>query len=194
MNKRFEPQIENEALKELPQLMFNGELITVDSKEMLEEVAPEIARHNIVGFDTETKPSFKKGVRNKVSLIQISTEDKCYLIRVQKTGINETLRTWFQDDSITKIGLSLRDDFRELRHFQKIDLRGFIDLQEIASKYGVLELSLRKMSALVLGGRISKRQQLTNWENQVLTEGQKQYAATDAWACLKIYQKFTLKK
>lgn len=185
----FKASIELDELNACPVSRFEGEIVVVDSPEMLETIIPRLYESGILGFDTETKPSFKRGQSNKVSLIQISTETVCYLIRLHKTGFPKALVDWMEDANCAKIGLSLKDDMRELNKITPIKAKGFVDLQNIVGNYGIQELSLKKVAAIVLGVKISKKQRLTNWEMGNLSESQMRYAATDAWICLKIYEK-----
>lgn len=183
----FIPSIDNTEINNLPPLSFTGEKIIIDTPEALEQIIPDLYAEKIWGFDTETKPSFKKGVSHHVSLMQISSLTKCYLIRLHQTGFSSTLKAWVEEAAIKKIGLSLKDDIRELNKLLRIHPKSFIDLQNIVGDYGIQELSLKKVAAIVLGGKISKKQRLTNWETRILNENQMTYAATDAWACLYIY-------
>ncbi len=183
----FKSNIELDELNAFPAVRFEGNLVVVDSPEKLEEVMSVFFEKKLWGFDTETKPSFKRGKSNKVSLIQISDEETCYLVRTHLTGLDNGLIKWMEDESIKKIGLSLKDDMRELNKLKQIKPKGFIDLQNIVGDFGISDLSLKKVSGIVLGKKISKKQRLTNWESLHLTEAQMRYAATDAWICLEIY-------
>ncbi len=184
---KFKSNIELEELNAFPAVRFEGNLVVVDSPAKLEEVMPVFFEKKLWGFDTETKPSFKRGKSNKVSLIQISDEETCYLVRTHLAGLDNGLIKWMEDESIKKIGLSLKDDMRELNKLKQIKPKGFIDLQNIVGDFGISDLSLKKVSGIVLGKKISKKQRLTNWESSHLTEAQMRYAATDAWICLEIY-------
>ena len=141
-----------------------------------------------VGFDTETRPSFRKGVVHKTALIQISTLDECFLFRTCKIGIPEALNEFLSNPGITKVGLSLHDDFKIMSKFANCNQpAGFIDLQEIVGKFCITDISLQKIYAILFGEKIAKGQQLSNWEAPELTAAQQNYGAVDAWACLKIY-------
>ncbi|NDV47759.1 3'-5' exonuclease domain-containing protein 2 [Paludibacter sp. 221] len=183
----FKPKITKEEINLLPIVHFGGEIIVVDNVFGVEAAIDEIRKHPILGIDTETKPSFKKGKNNRVSLIQISTLEKCFLFRLNKIDFPPALINFLGDNDIKKIGLSLRDDFAGLNKFHRIKPKNIIDIQSIVKSYGIMELSLQKVYAIIFGEKISKSQQLSNWENEELTEQQQRYAATDAWACLKIY-------
>lgn len=188
MTKRFKEDINKDEIAELPLLQFEGRIEIIDTMEKFEVAMAEVFKYSIAGFDTETRPSFKKGLQYQVALLQIYCGEVCYLFRLNLIGFPEALRTWFERDEITKVGLSLRDDVRELRKKKNITPRKLIDLQAIVGDYGIEALSLKKLTAIVLGKRISKRQQLSNWEAVTLNEQQQTYAATDAWVSLKIYQ------
>ena len=141
----------------------------------------------IVGIDTETKPYFTRGTYHKVSLVQISTSDHCFLFRLNFIGLPAALAEFLADEKIMKIGLSLRDDLNGLIRLHKFKPANCIDIQNIVKEYGILELGLQKIYAILFGQKISKSQRLTNWESHELTEQQQRYAATDAWASLEIY-------
>ncbi|MFB6320289.1 3'-5' exonuclease [Saccharicrinis sp. FJH54] len=184
----YPESITKEELSSLPLCGFEGNVVVVDDNYQIKQALEHLQRHNIIGFDSETKPSFKKGVINDVSLIQLSTHNTCYLFRLNMTGLTDELRQLMEDEHITKIGLSLRDDIRGLRRLADIKPKGFIDLQEKVAEYGIDDRSLKKITGIVLNKRISKKQRLTNWESTTLTEAQQRYAATDAWICLEIYK------
>lgn len=144
----------------------------------------------VLGFDTETKPSFKKGVSNKIALMQISKGNVCYLFRLCKIGIPQCLTELLGNKEITKVGLSLNDDFHQIRRTRGCELNGFVDIQKIAPQFGIKEMSLKKIYAIVFGKKISKAQQLTNWEAETLDAKQQMYAAIDAWACVDLFRHF----
>lgn len=179
--------ISKEQLYGLPPASFEGEITIIDTESSIKEAMTEIRSEGIVGFDTETRPSFKKGVSHQVSLMQVSTFNKCFLLRINKLGINPDILEFLEDCSVTKIGLSLKDDMRMLHKICEFSPRGFIDLQNIVNDYSIADTSLQKIFGIVFGSKISKGQRLTNWEAGELTRSQMNYAAIDAWACLKIY-------
>lgn len=185
----FAPKITKEEINALPVAQFNGEITVVDNALAVEEAVAELRKHSMVGIDTETKPSFVKGRMNKVSLVQVSTLDRCFLFRLNKIDFPPALEEFLKDKSVKKIGLALRDDMAGLNKHHKFKPANTTDLQNIVKDYGILELGLQKIYAIVFGEKISKSQQLSNWENPVLTEPQRRYASTDAWACLKIYRR-----
>lgn len=186
---KFQPTITNEQTAELPSAHFDGNIIIVDRDYQIMDVCRDLARQKIIGFDTETRPSFKAGVTNKVALLQLSTRERCYLIRLCRIKLHNTLLKILSNPNIVKIGADVAGDLRALHALRNFNERGFIDLQHIASNWGIEEKSLRKMSAIVLGQRVSKAQRLSNWEAATLTPQQKMYAATDAWICIQIYDK-----
>lgn len=182
-------KISNEESAKLPPLVFEGEIIIVDKADQIEAACLDIARYPIIGFDTETRPSFKAGVTYKVALLQLSTPLKCYLFRLNKIPLERSILSILERKDIIKLGADVAGDLRSLRQLRNFKENGFIDLQKIVGDYGIGEKSLRKMSSLVLGYRISKAQRLSNWEAATYTPQQKIYAATDAWACIEIYNK-----
>ena len=183
----FQPKISKEEVNLLPIEEFSGKIHVIDSSKKLKKAFEILNSQQIVGLDTETKPSFKRGVVHKVSLLQVSTEEECFLFRLNKTGFPEQLAELLSNEKITKVGLALRDDLNGLFRQQNFKPKGFVDIQNEVRNYGILELSLQKVYALIFGKKISKSQRLTNWENDVLTPQQQIYAATDAWATLRIY-------
>ncbi len=184
----FLPTISKEDVAALPPIVFGGEIVVVDTLAELEMACQYLAAQRVIGFDTESRASFQKGVVNRISLLQLSTDERAYLIRLCKVRLDKKLLKILETNKITKIGLSLDGDMRELGTLQKLRPRGFIDLQKIVPQYGITDLSLLKIAGIVLGRRISKAQRLSNWEATQLTEAQQLYAATDAWACIEIYK------
>lgn len=185
----FIPKIDNEQTAALPALEFRGEIRIIDREEQIEEACRYLNAHPAIGFDTETRPSFKAGVSYRVSLLQLSTEERCYLFRLNKTPLVKPILRLLENPAIKKIGADVAGDLRSLRQLRHFRDGGFIDLQTIAQEWGIEEKSLRKLSAIVLGKRVSKAQRLSNWESATLTDKQQLYAATDAWASLRIYEK-----
>ena len=183
----FDARIDKSEISAMPTAVFEGRIITIDTADDVDKAVKALSLEHLVGIDTETRPSFRKGVQHNVSLIQLSTPDTCFLIRLNRTGMTDSLISFLENKKIAKIGLSLHDDYQALNKRRKFKAGGFIDLQKEVGKFGIEEMSLQKIFAIIFKQRISKSQQLSNWENDVLTDKQKQYAATDAWACLKIY-------
>jgi ribonuclease D len=183
----YKARIEKTEISTMPTIAFDGRIITIDTAAAVDQAVKALSQESAVGIDTETRPSFRKGVQHDVSLIQLSTADTCFLIRLNRTGMPDSLVALLENREIAKIGLSLHDDYQALCKRRRFKAGGFIDLQNEVEKFGIEEKSLQKIFAIMFGQRISKSQQLSNWENDVLTDKQKLYAATDAWACLKIY-------
>ena len=186
----YPPTISKEEINQMPVLSYDDRRIeVVTTIPELEVALVELNTCSWVGFDTETKPAFTKGVKNKVALVQLSTPKVCYLIRVCKMGIPPILSEFLAHATPLKIGLSLHDDYKMLLRSCKFKPNGFVDLQKIIKKVGIEELGLQKMYAILFGKKISKSQRLTNWEAATLTPQQQMYAAIDAWACVDIYEK-----
>ena len=185
----FQSTITNEQTAQLSPAHFDGKIIVVQNETQIEEACRDLASQRIIGFDTETRPSFKAGVTNKVSLLQLSTQERCYLIRLNRVKLHSAILKILSNPNIIKIGADVAGDIRSLHVLRNFNERGFLDLQKIVSAWGIEEKSLRKMSAIVLGERVSKAQRLSNWEANQLTPQQQIYAATDAWVCIKIYEK-----
>lgn len=183
----FRPKITKEEVNTMPVVIYDGVITLVDQQSQVTDAINKLYESNIVGIDTETKPSFARGTQHKVSLVQISTLDHCYLFRLNYTGFPPELAQFLADEKVKKIGLSLRDDFAGLNRLLHFKPQNFVDIQTIINNYGILELGLQKIFAIIFERKISKNQRLTNWESHELTEQQQRYAATDAWASLLIY-------
>lgn len=179
--------ITKEEIAQLPVVLFEGRIITIDSMSDLESAVAYLSAQPMIGIDTETRPAFKKGVVYNVSLLQISTLDTCFLFRLNRIGFPSSLIDLFESKSVKKIGLSLQDDFGKLKKMGSFKEQSVVELQQFVKKYQIEDISLQKVYALLFDQKISKSQRLTNWDADVLTEQQKRYAATDAWACLRIY-------
>ncbi|MBQ8336308.1 MAG: 3'-5' exonuclease domain-containing protein 2 [Bacteroidaceae bacterium] len=184
---KYRAHIEKSEISEMPTVSFEGRIITIDTLAETDKAVKALQKEKILGIDTETRPSFRKGVHYQVSLIQLSTADTCFLIRLNRVDMPDSLISLLENEQITKVGLSLHDDIQVLSKRRKFKAAGFLEIQEFVKKFGIEEMSLQKIFAIVFGQRISKSQQLSNWENDVLTDKQKLYAATDAWACLELY-------
>ncbi len=180
--------ISKEQLARLPITSFPGKIQLIDKPSALHAAIRYLNKQKMVGFDTETKPSFRKGYRHKVALMQISTDDECFLFRLNKLGICAQLKAFLENPVVLKIGLSLHDDFNAISQTEPFEPKGFVDLQSMMKDYTITDISLQKVYAIIFGGKISKGQRLTNWEAARLTTAQQGYAALDAWACLKIFR------
>jgi len=186
----FKESITKEELVDLPLKWFEGEIVIVDNEKTLREAVKVLSEQSIIGFDTETKPAFKKGVFNKVALLQLSTKKQAFLFRINKIGLPKEVCSILSNPEIAKPGVAIRDDIKALLVLRYFKPGGFVELQDSAQELGILNFSLKKLTAIACGFRISKGQQLSNWEAEELTEKQQIYAATDAWTSLKIYKKF----
>lgn len=185
----YKENISSEELAKQDLSWFKGEIVLVDNLKVFNEVFPRLLGSNLLGFDTETRPTFKKGRRNSVSLIQLSTADLACLFRINKIGIPDEMVELLSDRDIIKAGVAVHDDIKFLKGVRKFSPDGFVDLQNFVKDFGIQSSGLKKLAAIVLGFRISKRQQVTDWEADQLTEAQQIYAATDAWVCHQIYKK-----
>ncbi|MDH3711257.1 MAG: 3'-5' exonuclease domain-containing protein 2 [Cyclobacteriaceae bacterium] len=185
----FPENISKEEVNQLPLGKYEGPITVVDSKTALHRALRAIERSSFIGFDTETKPAFQKGVYHQVALLQLALADQVFLIRLSKIGFPTALRELFSESGKLKVGISIRDDLVELQKLANFRPHGIVELNEIAKDLGVLREGVRNLTATFLGFRISKSQQTTNWERDQLTEKQMYYAATDAWVCHEIYQK-----
>lgn len=172
----------------LPRVLFEGRIIVILTERDAEKAVDYLLAQPILGLDTETRPSFKRGSLHHVSLLQVSSEDTCFLFRLNQLGLSEAVRRLLEDSKVPKIGLSLRDDLMGLHKLGDFKAGSYIDLQDHVREIGIEDLSLQKLYANFFGLRISKREQLTNWEADILSEKQKLYAATDAWACIMLYK------
>lgn len=185
--KNLNISISKEQLSEMPTVAFAGHISIIDNEEAAKSALFFLNNQKFVGFDTETRPSFRKGKRYQVSLIQISTLNHCFLFRINKLGFFDELKQFIENPDITKIGLSLKDDFNVLHKIANFTPHGFIDLQSFVKQYSIADCSLQKIYAIIFNERISKSQRLSNWEAEELTPSQQSYASIDAWACLRIY-------
>ena len=182
-------KIDKKKIAELPKVSFPGRIFVIYTEAEARKAVEYLNTRTIVGVDTETRPSFRKGSVNKVALLQVFTHDTCFLFRLNSLGLPDFLEDFLLND-VLKVGLSLKDDFAMLRRRNQKDLRvgNWIELQDYVPRFGIEEMSLQKIYALLFGQKISKNQRLSNWEADTLTEAQQLYAATDAWACVRIYE------
>jgi len=190
----FPKQITKEEVNELPLRKYEGKVSIITEVGALAGAIQHIREYDVLGFDTETKPAFRKGVRHMVSLLQIAIPDRVYLIRLNHLGFTQELSDLFGDALIKKVGISIRDDLKELKRLSSQHHIPFVDdniveLNEVASDLGVENAGVKKLTGIFMKFRVSKSQQTSNWENPQLTEKQIRYAATDAWVCLEIYQR-----
>lgn len=189
-NSKFLQSITKEEIEKLPVQQFNGHIEIIDHLHQVDHMLSIIENETLLGFDTETKPSFKKGRYNKVALMQLSTENQAFLIRTSKIGLPPVIiDKILSNPTITKVGLAIKDDIAGLQKLKRFKPNQFIELQSYVKDFNIEDNGLRKIAAIVLKFRILKNQQTSNWEVLNLTEAQQVYAATDAWVCRKIYQK-----
>jgi len=181
-------KIEKSELADKPKVAFNGIIEEIDTEEKAQKAIEILSKETVVGFDTETRPSFTKGVKHKIALLQLSTDSYGYLFRLNKIGVPDCVAGFLSDPNIKKVGISIKDDFHSLSSRRDLKPAGFVELQDLCGEMGIEEKGLQKLYGLLFKERISKNQQLSNWEIDSLTESQRQYAAIDAWACLRIYR------
>lgn len=180
--------IDKQVVNQMPQVNFPGRIHIISAISQVKSAVEALRTSPIVGFDTETRPCFRRGERHPIALLQLSTPSDAFLFRVNKTGVPAPLRQYLEDKSCIKVGLSTSDDFHQLASICDCTPAGFIELQELVKQYSITDMSLQKIYAILFQMKISKGQQLTNWEAPQLTDAQQRYAAIDAWACLKIYE------
>ena len=183
--------IDKEKINEMPVAEYgDGHIYIVDALSQVSAAVTHLRKHALVGFDTETRPSFKRGERHKLSLIQLATPDDCFLFRINKLeSIPMKLKQYLEDAKCAKVGLSTHDDINQIVRVAKMRPRGFIEIQELVKRFRIADMSLQKIYAILFGQKISKSQRLTNWDADELSEGQQRYAAIDAWACIDIYNR-----
>lgn len=184
----FQKSITKDEINDLPLEAFEGKIVIIDSDEGLYEAVDYLKQFPVLGFDTETKPSFTKGNVNSVALLQLSSYEKSFLFRLNRIGLPEPIIDLLRDPEIIKVGAAIKDDIKGLQDITDFDGNSFLELQHYVSSFGIENFSLKKLAAIVLRIRISKRQQVSNWEAAELSLGQLRYAATDAWVSLEIYE------
>jgi len=183
-------KITKEEVNALPLGQFEGEMFLIDKIEDVEEVAEFLIQQRFIGFDTETKPAFQKGITNQVSLLQLSTSTQAFLFRLNEIGFPDSIRNILEKESIVKVGAAVRDDIKGLAKLtDSFYPNSFFDLNDELIRVGFINIGVRNLCAMVLGMRISKSEQVSNWEAEKLTIKQQRYAATDAWGCLEIFKK-----
>ena len=188
MLKTIYNKYDKAMIPSLPIAQFPGRIIVILTPGETEKAVRYLLSQPILGFDTETRPSLKRGHQYKVSLLQVSTIDTCFLFRLNHTGLTPAIIQLLEDRTVKKIGLSWHDDLNSLNKIGNFKTGSFIEIQDLVRDLGIEDLSLQKLYANLFNQKISKRQQLSNWETDILTDKQKMYAATDAWACIMIYQ------
>ena len=190
-NSSLKTNITQDELNVLPLRAYSGKVHVITDPKYFPKIAAEVSKHRVVGFDTETRPSFKKGQSYKLALLQLAIHNKVYLIRTHHTGLDHHLISIFENKDIIKTGVAIRDDIKALQSLKTFSPAAFVDLATLSRQVGLQVESVKKLAALVLGFRISKSAQTSNWEATTLTEKQIEYAATDAWVCLELYHKLS---
>lgn len=188
MRKIIYNKFDKKSIAQLPTVTFPGKTVVVMSESEAEKAVDFLLSRDILGVDTETRPSFKKGESHMVSLLQVSTSDVCFLFRLNHIGITPAILRLLENKAVPMVGLSLHDDMLSLHKRVAFTPGYFIDLQDLVGELGIEDLSLQKLYANLFHQKISKRQRLTNWDSDVLNDKQKAYAALDAWACINLYK------
>ena len=183
----YPERISKNKLLELPLLQFPGKIHLVNDRIKMEKAMELIQEEALLGFDTETRPSFKRGENHPVALLQLASETYAFLFQLRDLGLPDPLKELFEDESVLKIGVAIHDDIKALQQKSEFQPYGFVDLADIARRFGIIMTGLRNLTGIVLKSRISKRYQLSNWNRKILDEHQQLYAATDAWVCREIY-------
>lgn len=187
----FKECITPAELEKLDYVSCPSKIIVIDSVGAeFNRAITYLRSQKVIGFDTETRPTFTPSQpRYSVSLLQLSGADKTYLFRINKIGMHRRLCNIMASDKIIKVGAAIHDDIRGLQKHREFEPKAFVDLQKIGCEWGIRDKAVKKMAAIILGIRISKTQQLSNWEAETLSESQCKYAATDAWVCREMYLK-----
>ena len=188
MKKIIYNKFDKKSIAQLPTVAFPGKTVVVMSESEAEKAVEFLLSQDILGVDTETRPSFKKGESHMVSLLQVSTSNICFLFRLNHIGITPAILRLLENTTVPMVGLSLHDDMLSLHKRVGFTPGNFIDLQDLVGELGIEDLSLQKLYANLFHQKISKRQRLTNWDSDVLNDKQKAYAALDAWACINLYK------
>lgn len=186
---RIKRKIDKAEVTAMPPVIFEGRIIVIQTEAEADKAVDYLLSQTIVGVDTETRPSFKKGQSHKVALLQVATLDTCFLFRINIIGLCTSILRFIADKKVIKVGLSLKDDFLSLHRHGEFKVGSFVELQTFVREIGIADMSLQKIYAILFSQRISKNQRLSNWESDVLTDKQKSYAAIDAWACVRIYSR-----
>ena len=186
--KVIQDRYDKNQIQTLPCVHFKGRIIVVFTERDADKAVSYLMKQPVLGFDTETRPTFKKGQMHQVALLQVATHNTCFLFRLNQIGLTDSIVHLLEDNTITKVGLSLQDDMRMLSQRRGFQQGSFVELQKEVKSIGIEDNSLQKIYANLFGGKISKGQQLSNWEADILTKAQQQYAAIDAWACIQIHE------
>ena len=187
----YKESITPDEIQKLDYVSFPGKIYVIDSvgAEFNRAIA-YLRSQKVIGFDTETRPTFSpQQPRYGVALLQLSGRDKAFLFRINKMGMHRRLCNLLADARIMKIGAAIHDDIRGLQKKHDFVPEGFVDLQKIVCEWGIRDKSVKKMAAIIMGVKVSKAQQLSNWEAPVLSGAQLKYEAIDAWICREMYLK-----
>ena len=190
MSDIFKKRISKDEINVLPIISFSGKIVLCDTKEKADNAVKKILDQKVIGFDTETRPSFKKGEYYHPSLIQLACENIVYLFQIKKCSLTKSLIKIFSSKKIIKTGVAIKHDINELQKMTYFDAHRFIELSDIARNSGITNLGLRSLTAIFLQQRLSKKEQVSNWSKENLSESQMLYAATDAWLSKKLYHIF----
>lgn len=187
----FKTSITPEEIAPMPLAEFPGKIFLVDTLGVkFNRAIRYLRRQKVIGFDTETRPSFSAGQpHHSTALLQLSGGNKAFLFRTCRIGMPGKLRGILSNPDVIKVGAAVADDIHGLQKLGPFSPESFVDLQRMVSDWGITDKSVKKMSAIILGVRISKAQQLSNWEAENLSDSQKMYGATDAWICREMYRK-----
>ncbi len=186
----YQETITPEEIEAMELAAFPGPITVITAPgEELDHAVEHLSSQPFIGFDTETKPVFQAHQpRHHTALLQLSSETEAFLFRLQELGLPQAVADILADTHITKVGAAVGEDIHGLQHYCSFEPHRFMDLQSFADQYGIREKSVRKMAAIILGRKVSKAQQCSNWEAEPLSDAQLLYAATDAWICVKMYK------
>lgn len=184
---RPKPSISKDEINELALLVFSGEIEVICNETECDRAIEFLLHQPLLGFDTECRPSFRKGEVHDIALLQLATLDRAFLFRLNLFKPTSKLIDLLSTDQVKKIGVAVADDIKGLQRLSNFEPQGFVEIADMAKQLKIKQLGLRSLAAIMLGKRVSKSAQLSNWEAKTLSEGQLSYAATDAWAGLKLY-------
>ena len=165
--KTLYSKFDKKLIPALPRVLFEGRIFVIQTESEASKAVDYLLTSPILGVDTETRPSFRKGMTNKVALLQVSTDDTCFLFRLNRIGVTDSVKRLLQDKNVLKVGLSLRDDFASLHKREDFEPHAFLELQDYVKSFGIEDMSLQKLYANIFGQKISKGQRLSNWEADV---------------------------
>lgn len=188
MKKTLYNKFDKSLISQMPVVRFPGRIVVIMSAGESEKAVDYLLSQPILGVDTETRPSFRRGENHKVSLLQVSSKEICFLFRLNMMGMTPAVKRLLENTRIPMVGISWHDDILSLKRRSDFQPGYFIDLQNVVKELGIEDMSLQKIFANIFHEKISKRQRLTNWDADVLSEKQKQYAAIDAWSCVLLYE------